>query len=79
MRANLFLLKQLVTLTNEAKTLETEAPKGGESSSVSTRQVSSPGVRGNASFGHRDSYSLSEPISMRGVAGSGSRSRKGSQ
>lgn len=79
MRADLFLLKQLVTLTNEAKALEAEAPKGGESSSGSPRQVPSHGVRGNTSFGHRDPYSSVEPISTRGVAGSGSRSRKGSQ
>jgi len=78
-QADLFLFKQLATLINEAKTSETEAPKGGESSSGATRQVASPGVRGNASFGHRDMYSSNEPISMRGVVGSGSRSRKGSQ
>lgn len=79
MQADLFLLKQLATLINEAKALEAEAPKGGESSSGSPRQVPSHGVRGNASFGHRDLYSSAEPMSMRGVAGSGSRSRKGSQ
>ncbi|XP_059457732.1 uncharacterized protein LOC132187439 isoform X1 [Corylus avellana] len=70
---------RLATLINEAKALEAEAPKGGESSSGSPRQVPSHGVRGNASFGHRDLYSSAEPMSMRGVAGSGSRSRKGSQ
>jgi hypothetical protein len=36
-QADLFLFKQLATLINEAKTLETEAPKGGESSSGATR------------------------------------------
>ena len=74
------MLKQLRMLTNEAKILETEAPpRGVESSSVSPRQASSHGPRGNTSLGHRDLYSSAEPTSTRSVAGSGSRSRKGHQ
>uniref|UniRef100_A0A2N9HR01 BRCC36 C-terminal helical domain-containing protein n=1 Tax=Fagus sylvatica TaxID=28930 RepID=A0A2N9HR01_FAGSY len=71
---------RLRMLTNEAKILETEAPpRGVESSSVSPRQASSHGPRGNTSLGHRDLYSSAEPTSTRSVAGSGSRSRKGHQ
>ncbi|KAL4626390.1 hypothetical protein ACB092_05G092200 [Castanea dentata] len=70
---------RLKTLTNEAKTLETEALKGVESSSGSPRQASSHGLRGNTSSGHRDLYSPTEPTTTRSVAGSGSRSRKGYQ
>ncbi|XP_075667270.1 uncharacterized protein LOC142636866 isoform X2 [Castanea sativa] len=70
---------RLKTLTNEAKTLETEALKGVESSSGSPRQVPSHGLRGNTSSGHRDLYSPTEPTTTRSVAGSGSRSRKGYQ
>ncbi|KAM3699949.1 hypothetical protein ACB098_05G061800 [Castanea mollissima] len=70
---------RLKTLTNEAKTLETEALKGVESSSGSPRQAPSHGLRGNTSSGHRDLYSPTEPTTTRSVAGSGSRSRKGYQ
>ncbi|GMP34717.1 hypothetical protein CsSME_00007477 [Camellia sinensis var. sinensis] len=72
---------RLVMLTDEAKILETEAFKGTESSLGSPRNVPSHGLRGSASFGHRDRdrdlYSPESP-NTRNVSGPGSRSRKGS-
>lgn len=64
---------RLAMLTDEAKILETEVSSLG-----SPRNVSSPhGLRGSASFGHRDLYSP-ESVNTRTVSGPGSRSRKGS-
>ncbi|XP_034695956.1 uncharacterized protein LOC117922065 [Vitis riparia] len=68
---------RLAILTDEARTLETEAFKGSESSSGSPRNFQSHGIRGSASFGHRDLYPA-ESINLRSVAGPGSRSRRGS-
>ncbi|KAG5523327.1 hypothetical protein RHGRI_035220 [Rhododendron griersonianum] len=63
----------LAMLTDETKILETEVSSLG-----SPRNISSPqGLRGSASFGHRDLYSP-ESVSTRTVSGPGSRSRKGS-
>ncbi|KAH0982715.1 hypothetical protein GBA52_009892 [Prunus armeniaca] len=84
------LLKQLAMLTEEVKNLETETHRASEQSSgsprqvpsprqiSSPRQVSSPVPRGSTPLGHRDLFSPTESISARGLAGSGSRSRKGS-
>lgn len=84
------LLKQLAMLTEEVKNLETETHRASEQSSGSPRQVSSPRQipsprqvsspvpRGSTPLGHRDLFSPSESISARSLAGSGSRSRKGS-
>ncbi|KAM7480373.1 hypothetical protein LguiA_028586 [Lonicera macranthoides] len=71
---------RLAMLTDEAKILENEGSRGSEltSTSVSPRNVSSPGVRGSGPFGHRDLYKPAEPVNSRSVSGSGSRSRKGS-
>ncbi|XP_058192352.1 uncharacterized protein LOC131309767 [Rhododendron vialii] len=64
---------RLAMLTDETKILETEVSSLG-----SPRNISSPqGLRGSASFGHRDLYSP-ESVSTRTVSGPGSRSRKGS-
>lgn len=71
------MLKQLAILTDEARVLETEAFKGSEPISGSPRNLQSHGSRGSASFGHRDLYPP-ESINLRTVAGSGSRSRRGS-
>lgn len=73
----MLLLKQLALLNDEAKNLETEALRVGEPSSRSPRQVSSHGLRGSASVGHRDLYSSAEPIGPRTVSSPGSRSRRG--
>lgn len=64
-------------LTEEEKHLDAEVIKGSESSSVSPRNVSSHGHR-SGSFGRRDLYSPAESVTMRSVAGPGSRSRRGS-
>ncbi|KAK3026081.1 hypothetical protein RJ639_040753 [Escallonia herrerae] len=69
---------RLAMLTDEAKILETEAIRGNESSSASPRNVSSPGLRGSASFGRRDVYSPAESLNTRLVGSASSRSRKGS-
>ncbi|XP_057466343.1 uncharacterized protein LOC130755822 [Actinidia eriantha] len=66
---------RLAMLTDETKILETEAFKGSDSSLVSPRNVPPHGLRGSASFGHRDLYSPPESVGMRSP---GSRSRKGS-
>ncbi|RVW81644.1 hypothetical protein CK203_044492 [Vitis vinifera] len=76
-RTDLLVLKQLAILTDEARSLETEAFKGSESSSGSPRNFQSHGIRGSASLGHRDLYPA-ESINLRSVAGPGSRSRRGS-
>ena len=72
----LFLLKQLAMLTDEAKTLETEAYRGSESSAASPHRSPSHGLRGSNLVGHRDIHSSAD---VRTVAGPGSRSRRGSQ
>ncbi|GMQ08850.1 hypothetical protein CsSME_00052412 [Camellia sinensis var. sinensis] len=69
---------RLAMLNDEAKILETEASKCSKSSSGSTRNVQSHGLRGSASFGHRDLYGHTESHNLRKVVGPGSRSRKGS-
>ncbi|KAL6285841.1 hypothetical protein ACE6H2_010231 [Prunus campanulata] len=81
---------RLAMLTEEVKNLETETHRASEQSSGSPRQVSSPRQipsprqvsspvpRGSTPLGHRDLFSPSESISARSLAGSGSRSRKGS-
>ncbi|VVA35107.1 PREDICTED: lys-63-specific deubiquitinase [Prunus dulcis] len=81
---------RLAMLTEEVKNLETETHRASEQSSGSPRQVSSPRQissprqvsspvpRGSTPLGHRDLCSPSESISARSLAGSGSRSRKGS-
>ena len=65
-------------LTDETKILETEAFKGSDSSLVSPRNVPPHGLRGSASFGHRDLYGPPDSVGMRSVASPGSRSRRGS-
>ncbi|GMI73132.1 BRCA1/BRCA2-containing complex 36 homolog A [Hibiscus trionum] len=65
---------RLAMLTDEAKTLETEASKGSGPSSPHTH--SSHGFRGSTLVGQRDLLNSAEPISMRTFAGTGSRSRK---
>lgn len=69
---------RLTMLTEEAKMLEAEVVRGTESSSGSPRNVSSHGLRGSASPGHRELFSPAESVNARNIAGSGSRSRKGS-
>ncbi|KAF5954575.1 hypothetical protein HYC85_007431 [Camellia sinensis] len=69
---------RLAMLNDEAKILETEASKCSKSSSGSPRNVQSHGLRGSASFGHRDLYGHTESHNLRKVVGPGSRSRKGS-
>ncbi|PSR96039.1 Lys-63-specific deubiquitinase [Actinidia chinensis var. chinensis] len=69
---------RLAMLTDETKILETEAFKGSDSSLVSPRNVPPHGLRGSASFGHRDLYGPPDSVGMRSVASPGSRSRKGS-
>ncbi|XP_031263494.1 lys-63-specific deubiquitinase BRCC36 [Pistacia vera] len=64
---------RLAMLTDEAKMLETDASKGGESSS-SPRHPPSHGLRGSALVGHRDLHSSAN---LRTVSSPGSRSRKG--
>ncbi|XP_052181595.1 uncharacterized protein LOC127794492 isoform X2 [Diospyros lotus] len=64
---------RLAMLADEAKTLETEAFKGSDSSLSSPRNVSSRGFRTSTSFG-RELYSPTEAVNLRNVAGS----RKGS-
>ncbi|KAF3450844.1 hypothetical protein FNV43_RR06933 [Rhamnella rubrinervis] len=68
---------RLAMLNDEVKNLETEAIRVGEPSSRSPRQVSSHGLRGSASVGHRDLYSLTESKGARSVSSSGSRNRRG--
>ncbi|XP_048322631.2 uncharacterized protein LOC107405760 [Ziziphus jujuba] len=70
---------RLALLNDEAKHLETEALRVGEPSSRSPRQVSSHGLRGSASVGHRDLYSPAESIGPRTVSSPGSRSRRGTE
>ncbi|XWS19070.1 hypothetical protein CRYUN_Cryun32bG0099500 [Craigia yunnanensis] len=65
---------RLAMLTNEAKTLETEAFKGSGPSSP--HHASSHGFRGTALIGQRDLHNSAEPINTRTFAGPGSRSRK---
>lgn len=67
---------RLGMLTDEAKMLEREALRVSESTSGSPRNLSSHGVRGSASYGHRDS---TESVSVKSPSGSSSRSRKASQ
>ncbi|KAE8655680.1 Mov34/MPN/PAD-1 family protein isoform 2 [Hibiscus syriacus] len=62
---------RLSMLTDEAKTLETEASKGSGPSSPHTH-----GFRASTSVGQRDLVNSAEPISVRTFAGTGSRSRK---
>ncbi|XP_057473176.1 uncharacterized protein LOC130761658 [Actinidia eriantha] len=69
---------RLAMLTDETKILETEAFKGSDSSLVSPRNVPPHGLRGSASFSHRDLYGPPDSVGMRTVASPGSRSRKGS-
>ncbi|KAJ0075402.1 hypothetical protein Patl1_34458 [Pistacia atlantica] len=64
---------RLAMLMDEAKMLETDASKGGESSS-SPRHPPSHGLRGSALVGHRDLHSSAN---LRTVSSPGSRSRKG--
>lgn len=71
-------MKQLAMLTDEAKNLEAETHRASESKSGSSRQVQSPVFRGSAPLGHRGLFSSTESISAKSLAGSGSRSRKGS-
>lgn len=78
MQTDLFL-KQLTMLTNEARILETEALRVVESTPGSPRQVPSHGLRGNAVLGPSDLHSSAEPTGIRSIAGSSSRSRRGSQ
>ncbi|XP_057967122.1 uncharacterized protein LOC131157178 isoform X2 [Malania oleifera] len=67
---------QLTLLADEARILEAEAVRGSDLSSASPRKISSPSLRGSASFGHnRDMHNSAEPINLRST---GSRSRKGS-
>ncbi|KAL1809692.1 hypothetical protein ACET3Z_026682 [Daucus carota] len=66
---------RLAMLAEEAKQLEAEVIKGTDSSSVSPRNV---GHRGSGSFSRRDVYSPSEPVIVRNVSGSGSRSKRSS-
>ncbi|KAJ7962890.1 Lys-63-specific deubiquitinase BRCC36 [Quillaja saponaria] len=68
---------RLALLTDEAKTLETVAFRGGESHLGSPRQAPSHGLRGSPSFGHRDLHPSSESPSSRNLGSPGSRSRKG--
>ncbi|XVF74703.1 hypothetical protein PTKIN_Ptkin13bG0132700 [Pterospermum kingtungense] len=65
---------QLAMLTNEAKTLETEAFKGSGPSSP--HHASSHGFRGSSLVGRRNLHNSAESISTRTFAGPGSRSRK---
>ncbi|XP_022714854.1 lys-63-specific deubiquitinase BRCC36-like [Durio zibethinus] len=65
---------RLAMLTDEAKTLETEALKGSGPSSP--HNASSHGFRGSALAGQRDLHNSAETISMRTFSGPGSRSRK---
>ncbi|KAL5756349.1 hypothetical protein ACOSP7_020783 [Xanthoceras sorbifolium] len=67
---------RLAMLTDEAKTLETEACRGSESSAASPHRSPSHGLRGSNLVGHRDLHSSAD---VRTLAGLGSRSRKGSQ
>ncbi|TXG69246.1 hypothetical protein EZV62_004181 [Acer yangbiense] len=67
---------RLAMLTDEAKTLETEAYRGSESSAASPHRSPSHGLRGSNLVGHRDMHSSAD---VRTVAGPGSRSRRGSQ
>ncbi|KAM1513559.1 hypothetical protein ACFX1Z_024968 [Malus domestica] len=69
---------RLAVLTDEVKNLETEMHRTSESNSGSPRPVSSPVLRGSAPLGHRDLFHPTESVSARSLAGSGSRSRKGS-
>lgn len=62
-------LKQLAMLTDEAKSLESEAFKGSDSSLSSPHHSPSHGLRGSAYF-HTSS-------DVRTAPGSGSRSRRG--
>lgn len=66
-------------LSDEAKILETDISKGSESKSISPRNVPSHGLRGSASFGHRDRdlYSPGELSNTKNVANPVTRSRKG--
>ncbi|KAL6972840.1 hypothetical protein U1Q18_027014 [Sarracenia purpurea var. burkii] len=69
---------RLAMLTDETKILETEAFKGSDSSlGSSPRTVPTHGLRGSASFGHRDPHSP-ESNNTKNVSSPGSRSRKGS-
>ncbi|KAF5453212.1 hypothetical protein F2P56_028129 [Juglans regia] len=70
---------RLEMLINEAKRLAAECIRGGDSSLGSSRQVPSHGLRGNAVYGHTNSYSSAEPVSMMTVASPGSQRRKGSR
>lgn len=72
----MILLKQLAMLNDEVKNLESEAIRVSEPSSRSARQVSSHGLRGSASVGHRDLYSSTESTGARTVSSPGSRSRR---
>ncbi|XWS16428.1 hypothetical protein CRYUN_Cryun34aG0086500 [Craigia yunnanensis] len=65
---------RLAMLTDEAKTLETEALKGSGPSSP--HHASSHGFRGTALVGQRDLHNSADPISMKTFSGHGSRSRK---
>ncbi|KAK6284647.1 hypothetical protein POUND7_003599 [Theobroma cacao] len=65
---------RLAMLTDEAKTLETEAVRGSGPSSP--HHASSHGFRGSAFVGQRELHNSAESISMRTYAGPGSRSRK---
>ncbi|KAH7565087.1 hypothetical protein JRO89_XS09G0130500 [Xanthoceras sorbifolium] len=67
---------RLAMLTDEAKTLETEACRGSESSAASPHRSPSHGLRASNLVGHRDLHSSAD---VRTLAGLGSRSRKGSQ
>lgn len=64
-------------LADEAKILESEISRGSATNSSSPRPSHSI-IRSSGSFGHRDLYSPNEISSSRNMAGSGSRSRKGS-
>nr|CAN81936.1 hypothetical protein VITISV_005282 [Vitis vinifera] len=77
-RTDLLVLKQLAILTDEARSLETEAFKGSESSSGSPRNFQSHGIRGSASLGHRDLYPA-ESINLRSVAGPGDNAKTSHQ
>ncbi|KAL3511862.1 hypothetical protein ACH5RR_024579 [Cinchona calisaya] len=71
---------RLKMLSDEAKILETDISRGSESNSTSPRNVPSRGLRGSASFGHRnrDLHSPGGLRNVKNVAGPVTRSRKGS-
>lgn len=74
----LFTMKQLAMMVDEAKMLETETFRGSEPSSRSPRHGSSHGFRGSSSSSPRDLHSSSESLSARTVPSPGSRTRAGS-